>query len=195
MEAILSATSHHTRVIHPLSHTTDTGSLHQTSISSSLTPHIPPNQSLLHRQYKHWPLQTRIQPPSKTQTTPRPQDTTRGTSTSMVAHQPQLPSILHYLLTQHIHLYTSMGPGTCTYSATQVTPQFSIHPATFTPHCLCLPHQTQQIAFLTHSYSKTSMETSPTCHPITTSQPDTHRTQHSKLDHTLPPGILQSSKV
>ena len=128
-------------------------------------------------------------------TTPRPQDTTRGTSPSMVAHQPQLPSILHYLLTQHIHLYTSMGSGTCTYSATQITPQFSIHPATFTPHCLCLPHQTQQTAFLTHSYSKTSMETSPTCHPITTSQPDTHRTQHSKLDHTLPPGILQSSKV
>ena len=195
MEAILSTTSHHTRILHPLSHATDTGSLHKTSISSSLTPNIPPNWSLLHRQYKHWSLQTRIQPPSKTQTTPWPQDTTRGTSPPLVAHQPQLPPILHYLLTQHIHLHTSMGSGTRPYSATQITPQFFIHPATFTPHSFCLPHQTQQTAFLSHSHSKTSMETSPTSHSITTSQPDTHRTQHSKLDHTLPPCILQPSKV
>ena len=99
LEAILSATSHHTWLLHPLSHATNTRSLHQTSIPPPLTPNIPPDRPLLHWQHQHWYIQARIQPTSQTQTTPWTQDTPRGTSPTLVAHQSQLPTILHTFLT------------------------------------------------------------------------------------------------
>ena len=88
-----------------------------------------------------------------------------------------------------------MGSGTCPHSATQITPKLSIHPATLTPHSICFPHQTQQTAFLSDTHSQTSMETSPKSHQIITPQPDTHRTKHSKLDHTIPPGLFQQTTI
>ena len=69
METILSATSHHARVLHPLTHTTDTSHLYQSTIPSHYSTQLSPNRTLLHwqRQCRH--LQRRVQQTSKAQAT------------------------------------------------------------------------------------------------------------------------------
>ena len=176
METVLSSTSHHTWLLHPLSHATNTGSLHQTPISPLLTPNIPPDWPLLHRQHQHWHIQAGIQPPSQTQTAPRTQDTTRGISPTLVGTPITITN-------NTPHYFYSALPTTPKHGPRNM-PSFSNtdHPSTF--HTSSNIYTAQHLPFTSNPTNCISLEpTQPYVYGDESEEPPDHYTATRHLQN------------